>query len=166
MIYFTLVSVRKETPQKAMNAMVAGGSNVKNFLMNSITSMRFGRKGMPLDVISKSCLSNPYLQRLLHHHPNFQISRKVNLSLGSNQLSTMPWRMRECRYSSTILNLGSRWRWLAPRPCRFTPEETAPGYSLDRRLGGPHSRSERYGEKNSLLPILGIEHIDLSLYRH
>jgi hypothetical protein len=35
-----LVSVRKGSPQKAMKAMVAGGTNVKNFLMNSITSMR------------------------------------------------------------------------------------------------------------------------------
>jgi hypothetical protein len=35
--------------------------------------------------------------------------------------------------------------------------ERTPRYKLYRRLGGPHSRSGRYGEKN-LLPLPGIEH--------
>jgi hypothetical protein len=30
-------------------------------------------------------------------------------------------------YSSTILDLGTRWRWLASRPGRFTSGEMSPG---------------------------------------
>jgi hypothetical protein len=30
------------------------------------------------------------------------------------------------RYSSTILDLGTRWKWSASRPGRFTPEEEPP----------------------------------------
>jgi hypothetical protein len=54
-----------------------------------------------------------------------------------NYLSTMPWRhMGEWRYSSTFLDLGTRWRWVV----RFTPlaaltRGNRPGYPLDRRLG-------------------------------
>jgi hypothetical protein len=32
----------------------------------------------------------------------------------------------EWRYSSTILYLGTRWRWSASRPDRSTPEERSP----------------------------------------
>jgi hypothetical protein len=58
--------------------------------------------------------------------------------------------------------------WLASRPCPFTPQ-----YILDRRLGGPESRSGRYGEEKNLLFVPGIEIQFLghqacssSLYRH
>jgi hypothetical protein len=44
----------------------------------------------------------------------------------------------------------------ASRPGSFTPEERAPRRPLDKRLGGPQSRSERYGEKK-ILPLPGIE---------
>jgi hypothetical protein len=60
--------------------------------------------------------------------------------------------MGERRYSSTVLDLGTKWtRWSelsASRPGRFTPR--------DRRLIESQSRSKRYGEgKNIALP--GIE---------
>jgi hypothetical protein len=29
----------------------------------------------------------------------------------------------EWRYSSTILDLGTRWKWTGSRPGRFTPEK-------------------------------------------
>jgi hypothetical protein len=59
----------------------------------------------------------------------------------------MPWRhMGEWRYSSTILDLGTR------RTGCFTPGENAPRYPLDRRLGGPQSRSGRCGEQKYLVP--------------
>jgi hypothetical protein len=53
--------------------------------------------------------------------------------------------------AARILNLGTRWGgWLASRLGRFTPQEKRPRYQLDRRLGGPQSRSGRGGEeKNS-----------------
>jgi len=46
------------------------------------------------------------------------------------------------RYSFCIFNLGSRWKWMVsftPRPLYLHGK--SPRYSLDRRLGGPQSRS-------------------------
>jgi hypothetical protein len=37
------------------------------------------------------------------------------------------------------------------------PRGNSPRYRLDRRLGGPHSRSGSYGQEKNLLPLLGIE---------
>jgi hypothetical protein len=54
-----------------------------------------------------------------------------------------------------FFDLSTRWRWvvsLTPRPLYL--QEKSPRYSLDRRLGGPQSRSGRDGEeKNSQLPV-------------
>jgi hypothetical protein len=59
----------------------------------------------------------------------------------------------EWRYGSTILDFGSRRRWMVsftPRP--LFPRRKNPRYPLDTRLGGPQSRSGRCGvEKNPLL---------------
>jgi hypothetical protein len=50
--------------------------------------------------------------------------------------------MREWRYSSTILDLGTRWRWVVNFTTRpLYPRWNSPRYPLDRRLGGPQSRS-------------------------
>jgi hypothetical protein len=58
--------------------------------------------------------------------------------------------MGKWRYSATILDLGTIWRWLVsftPRPHYLRGNH--PRYPLDRRLGGPQSRYGRYGkEKN------------------
>jgi hypothetical protein len=55
------------------------------------------------------------------------------------------------RYSSAILDFGTRWRRIVsftPRP--LCPRGKGPLYSLDRRLDGPQSRSgRRGGDKNS-----------------
>jgi hypothetical protein len=54
--------------------------------------------------------------------------------------------MGEWRYSSNFLDLSTRWRWVVgftPRP--FNPRGKSPQYPLDRRLGGPQSRSGRCG---------------------
>jgi hypothetical protein len=54
----------------------------------------------------------------------------------------MPWRhMGEWRYSSTILDLSSRWRWMV----NFTslpiyPRGKSLWYPLNRWLGGPQNR--------------------------
>jgi hypothetical protein len=60
---------------------------------------------------------------------------------------------REWRYSSTILDVGTRWR----RTVSFTPlplylRGKSLRYLSDRRLGGPHSLSGHCGvEKTGLL---------------
>jgi hypothetical protein len=48
--------------------------------------------------------------------------------------------------------------WTASRPSRFTHQGKSPWYLMDKRLGGPQSRSGRGGEdKNSIIPLPGIE---------
>ena len=42
-----------------------------------------------------------------------------------------------------ILNLCSRWRWLASRPRQFTPTKELQN-SLSVRVGGPHSRARHF----------------------
>jgi hypothetical protein len=58
----------------------------------------------------------------------------------------------------SFFDLGTRWRWVVsftPRP--LYPQGKSPSYPLDRRLGGPQSRSGSGGEeKNSQLQP-GIE---------
>jgi hypothetical protein len=43
--------------------------------------------------------------------------------------------------------------WYVSRPCRFTPRERAPRYTLDARLGGSQNRSGRRGVKKNLLSL-------------
>jgi hypothetical protein len=66
----------------------------------------------------------------------------------------MPWsHMGEWWYSSTILHLGTRRRWVVsftPRPLYVLGHR--PWFTFDRRLGEPHSRSEHYGEEVNLNP--------------
>jgi hypothetical protein len=52
-----------------------------------------------------------------------------------------------------FLDLGTSWRWgvsFTPRP--LYPRRKSPRYPLDRRLGGPQSRSGRRGEDKILVP--------------
>jgi hypothetical protein len=52
-----------------------------------------------------------------------------------------------------ILDLSSSWRWVVsftPRP--LNPREKRPRYALDRRLGGPQSRSGRDVEEEFSAP--------------
>jgi hypothetical protein len=71
----------------------------------------------------------------------------------------MPWRyIGEWRYSSTILDLDIRSRWVVsftPRP--LYSRGKSPWYPLDRRLGGPQSWSVPCGVEINLLPLPGIE---------
>jgi hypothetical protein len=57
-----------------------------------------------------------------------------------------------------ILNLGPRWMWVVS----FTPRSLYtqgknPLYSLDRRLGGPQSRSGHDGEQKNSQPLPGLQ---------
>jgi hypothetical protein len=57
-----------------------------------------------------------------------------------------------------IIDHGTRWRWVVgftPRP--LYPHGKSPWYPLDRRLGGPQSRSGRGGEEKNSQPPPGIE---------
>jgi hypothetical protein len=52
-----------------------------------------------------------------------------------------------------FLDLGTSWRWVVnftPRP--LYPRGKSLRYPLDRRFGGPQSRSGRFGEKKILDP--------------
>jgi hypothetical protein len=61
-----------------------------------------------------------------------------------------------------ILDLGSRWRWVVsftPRP--LYSQGKSPWYPLDRRLGGPQSRSGRGGEEKNLKCFMENENSDI-----
>jgi hypothetical protein len=56
--------------------------------------------------------------------------------------------MVEWECSSTILDLGATWRLVVIfKPLPLYRRGKSPQYPLDRRLGGPHSRSGRRGEE-------------------
>jgi hypothetical protein len=86
----------------------------------------------------------------------------------------MPRRRRaEWSYSSIVLNLGSRWKWMIS----FTPlpncsRGNSPWYPLDRWLGGTESQSGLYGGDKNLLPLResnpessAVQPVTWSLYR-
>ena len=53
-----------------------------------------------------------------------------------------------------LLNLSTRWdKWSIAHIGRFSPRGKSPRYTLNRRLGGPQSRSQRYGEEENFLPV-------------
>jgi hypothetical protein len=61
--------------------------------------------------------------------------------------------MGEWKYNFTILDLGTRWRWVA----NFTPRPLYPRYVSVRRLGVPPNLSERCEAGKNYLPLLGNE---------
>jgi hypothetical protein len=63
----------------------------------------------------------------------------------------MPWSVGKWRYSSTILDCGTGWKWMVS----FTPRllyfrGNRPPYPLGRRLDVPQSRSGHCGVEKSL----------------
>jgi hypothetical protein len=71
-----------------------------------------------------------------------------------NYSSTTPWRhMGEWRYSSTILALGTRWRWVVSFMLLLLyPQGKSSWNPLDRRLDGPQNRSGCCEEKKISCP--------------
>jgi hypothetical protein len=71
--------------------------------------------------------------------------------------------MGEWRYSSTILDLGTRSR----RVVSLTNRGKSSRYPLDRKLAGPQNWSRRCGAQIYFLPLLVIDHRSSSpsLYR-
>jgi hypothetical protein len=52
-----------------------------------------------------------------------------------------------------FLDLGTSWRWVVNFTLRpLYPRGKSPRYPLDRKLGGPQSRSGRFGEEKILDP--------------
>jgi hypothetical protein len=74
-------------------------------------------------------------------------------------LSITQWRhMGESRYTSTILGLDTRWRWVVsfkPRP--LYPWGKSSRYPSDRRLDGPQSRFGCREVEKNLLPVPWIK---------
>jgi hypothetical protein len=114
------------------------------FLFISVSTFRSIRFRVPKAKIK--CLCTSY-------------RKKGKVTPVFNHLRTMPWRhMGERRYSSIILDLGTRCRWVVSFTNRpIHPRGNSPQYPLDRGLGGPHSQSGRCGVDKDLLPLPGIE---------
>jgi hypothetical protein len=85
--------------------------------------------------------------------------KNVKAVLVLNYLSPMPWwHMGEWRYSSTILDLSTRWWWVVSfMSMSLYHQGNIPRYPLDRRLSGPQSWSGCCGVEKHLLPLSGIE---------
>jgi hypothetical protein len=60
--------------------------------------------------------------------------------------------------ASHIFDLGARWRSVVNITLHpLYPRGKSPWYPLDRRLGGPQSRSGRGGEEKNSQPLPGLE---------
>jgi hypothetical protein len=98
---------------------------------------------------------NLILTELFYTYRNFVSGKdKAKLSLYLIiKFSTMPWRhIREWRYSLTILNLGTRWRWVVSfKPQPLYSWGFVLQYPLDRRLGGSQSQFGHYWENKNFL---------------
>jgi hypothetical protein len=83
---------------------------------------------------------------------------KVKLSLSLTKHHAMKTYWGSGGIAPFILDLGTRWRSVisfTPRP--LYSQGKNPLYPLDRRLGGPQSRSGRGGEEKNSQPPPGIE---------
>jgi hypothetical protein len=57
-----------------------------------------------------------------------------------------------------IIDLGTGWRWVVSfTPRLLYPKGNSLLYTLDRRLGGPQSRSGHDGEEKYSQPLPGLE---------
>jgi hypothetical protein len=84
--------------------------------------------------------------------------RKIKLSLCLTKHHAMKAYWGVEVYLHTFFDLGTRWRRVVsftPQP--LYPQGKSPLYPLDRRLGGPQSRSGRGGEDKNSQPPPGIE---------
>ena len=78
----------------------------------------------------------------------FNVEVKVTLSL------CMSYRhVQDSKYSSPMINSGVRCRWAVS----FWTRPTQPRYPLNRRLGGPQSRSRRFEKHKNFFPLPRIE---------
>jgi len=90
-----------------------------------------------------------YSQFMMHGQKNI---KSFTLVCKSCLCSSHQGKQEKSHYSSSLLNLGTRWRWVV----NVTPMK-GPLYPVNRRLGGPHSRSGPFGEETNLLSLPGFE---------
>jgi hypothetical protein len=103
-------------------------------------------------------------RRTISFFSQIKVKVKINwfLCLTKHHAMKTYWGSRGI--APRILDLGSRWR----RVVSFTPrplysQGKSPRYPLDRRLGGPQSRSGRGGEEKNSNPPPEIEHLNFDL---
>jgi hypothetical protein len=89
---------------------------------------------------------------------NFKGNGKVVPVFFLTEHHAMEASRRSGGIAPRILDLGTTWRWVVS----FTPrllylQGEIPWYPLDRRLGGPQSRSGRGGEETNSQPLSGLE---------
>jgi hypothetical protein len=89
----------------------------------------------------------------------FNVKVKLSLCFFLNWAPRVEGVFWEWQYSSThsLNSAFNRSEWPDSRSGRFIPRERSPRYSLDRRLGGPQSRSGRGGEEKNSQPLPGLE---------
>jgi hypothetical protein len=63
----------------------------------------------------------------------------------------------EVQLQSFLTSAIDGGEWSASRTSRFTPRGKNPLYPLDRKLGGPQSRSGHGGEEKDFQPLPGLE---------
>jgi hypothetical protein len=70
----------------------------------------------------------------------------------------------EWRHSSTIPDLGTRWRWVVSfTPLSLYSRGKSPSYPLYRRLGGPQRRSGHCGVEKIFCPFRELKHGNLCI---
>jgi hypothetical protein len=127
-------------------------------LVNTVRKLRFHKR------LGISCLVERLLasqvgfcsMELVIRYITFKVKVKLSLWLTKHHAMKAYWRSGGI--APRILDLGTRWRRVVsftPRP--LYPQGKSPWYPLDRRLGGPQSRSGRGGEEKNPQPPPGIE---------
>jgi hypothetical protein len=95
-------------------------------------------------------------------HINLTASSCINIKVKLFLCLTKHHAMKAYLWSGgiapRILDLGTSWSWVVSFTARpIYPPGKSPWYSLDRKLGGPQSRSGHGREKVFSLPMSGIE---------
>jgi hypothetical protein len=95
----------------------------------------------PEKYIAGAALDRAALRLEKQHLPGTTVSIYFDTDFGNLWEFPMEGSHRWFHFSMTSVLVGGEWSALSP--CHFNPGETAPGYPLDIRLGGPQNRSER-----------------------
>jgi hypothetical protein len=74
---------------------------------------------------------------------------KVKLSLCFNRAPRHGGLLRSGNIDPHVLDLGTGWRWMVSFTVQLYPQRKTRRYLLDRRLGGPQSRSGCSGEESA-----------------
>jgi hypothetical protein len=83
-------------------------------------------------------------------------------------LCTMPWRrVKKWRYSSTILDLGTRWRWVVSFTSRSLYHRgNSPWYPLDRRLWIREKSIAAAGNWTPAIQLVACHYTDWAIQYH